>query len=450
MVTKYERCIAEGKYKTISPGEVCTLSVGSTLGVMDPVNYFKNNTGYEDVMTYNSEKDESENRSSQICSYTSNANFAYASCSVQGGVGFTRKLSDPSQCVTFSCPPGFEGSGSTCKKPLEDFAISKLARCDERWYDWFMVPNYHLGNKYFTPKPGQCYKPCPEYYVPQYSTDPVDETGAGPNMKERLDRCVARNDYMSGKYEKGSDYCPIAWIHRLTAFPTTVRQDYLLKLQEYAESKRSDGTMNDYYVKLRDTANVESDVIAREAGSLLENITALSDTQVEACRGLNNPERLTKAYDICARLSEDDTWYTDKLETELGDPEVKRVAKTKMLKQACNAIFCSPTDNSNEEIGKPQVCSQIVGEVEVPPDQEEKDRDPPYVDGGKSYFNSSISTAFTLVMVGIFGTMFVLFLIYFLWPKVIVPIFRFIYNLFSRYKMKRNKIDELKADLKPT
>lgn len=450
MVTRYERCIAEGKYTTVSPGEVCTLAVGSALGVMDPVNYFKNDAGLEDLMTYNTEKDESENRSTEICSYTSNARLAYKSCTLQGGVGFTRKLSDPSQCITFSCPPGFEGSGSTCKKPLEDFTISKLARCDERWYDWFMLPNYHLGNKYFNPKPGQCYKPCPDYYVPQYATDPVDDTTAGPNIKERPDRCVARNDYMSGKYEKGSDYCPLAWIHRLTAFPSTVREDYMKKLDEYAESKRSEGSTNDYYVKMRDTANVESDGIAKEAASILENITIPSETQVQACRGLNTPERLSKAYDVCARLAEDDTWYTDKLESEIGDNEVKRVAKTKMLKQACNAIFCSPTDNANEEIGKVQVCSQIVGEVEVPPEQEEKDRDPPYVDGGKAYFNGSLATAFSLVMIAIFGTMFVLLMIYFLWPKVLVPLARFIYNLFSRYKWKRNKISEIKANLKAT
>jgi hypothetical protein len=311
-----------------------------------------------------------------------------------------------------------------------------------------MIPNYHLGNKHYTPKPGQCYKPCPEYHVPQYAADPVDEMSAGINVKEQLDRCVPRNEYMSGKYETGSDYCPLAWIHRLTAFPNTARTDYLLQLDEFKHKKRSEGVVNDYYAKLRDTAAVEAESIARDAASIIENISAPSDTQIQACRNLNTPERLNKAYDICSRLSEDDTWYSDQLETEFGDNELKRVSKTKMLKQACNALFCSAMDNANEEIGKPQICTQIVGEVEVPPDEEEKDREPPYIDAGKPYFNRSVNLSFTIILVGIFGVMFILFMIYFMWPKVILPTIRFIYNLFSRYKMKENKIDEIRSELK--
>lgn len=446
MSSKFEQCISNGSYDTVSAGEYCTLEVAKELGVADSEKYFSADSGFDDVMTYNEKKDDNENRTQQLCSYSSKAPLAYKSCALEHGLGFARKMSEPSKCMTFSCPPNFENTGISCKKPLEDFTISKLSRCDERWYDWFMTPNYHLGNKYLNPKPGQCYKPCPDFHVPGYAIDPVDDTSAGINVKEQLDRCVARNDYMSGKYEVGSDYCPLAWIHRLTSFPSSVRTEYLQKLQDFKDKKR-DGVMNDYYTKLRDNANIEADAIAKEANSLIENLTNPTDAQTQACRTLNTPERLNKAYEVCSSLVEDDTWYGDKLEQEFDDNEVKRVAKTKMLKQACNALFCSATDNANEEIGKPQICSKMVGEVEVPPDEEEKDRPAPLVDAGKAYFNRSLTVAFSIILTGIFGMMFILFLIYFLWPKILVPIGRFIYNLFARYKMKENKIENIISDL---
>ena len=449
-MTTFQRCIANGSYDVVSPGEVCTLETARLLGISDATDYFVKNNEFDDVMTFNETRDGKDGRTTQLCSYTSNATVAYKSCTIEHGLGFARKMSEPSKCITFSCPPGFESTGTNCKKPLEDFTISKLSRCDERWSDWFIVPNYHLGNKFFSPEPGKCYKPCIDYHVPQYAVDPVDESGAGFNAKEKMDRCVARNEYMSGKYEEGSDYCPLAWIHRLTTVPSTAKEAYLTNLQAVQDAKRSNATPNDYFTQQRDLAQTEADTVSKSAHDIIENVDPPTDAMLQACRTLNTPERLAKAHAVCSRLMDDDTWYGEMLENELNESEARRASKTKMLKQACNALFCNSADGSNEEIGKPQVCIPISGMVEVPPDQEETNPDAPYVDGGKKFFNKSVNVSFSLVLFGVFGVMFLLFLIYFLWPYVIVPTARFVYNLFARYKIRHDAISEIRANLKHT
>jgi hypothetical protein len=47
------------------------------------------------------------------------------------------------------------------------------AYCENAWYDWIVIPNYHLGNTYFKDNSQytdldvyKCYKPCPGDYLP--------------------------------------------------------------------------------------------------------------------------------------------------------------------------------------------------------------------------------------------------------------------------------------------
>lgn len=421
----YEKCISKGVYEYVTPGEVCTIDMANTLGIYDTDNYFKKEAGYDDVRTYNFEKDDNENRSKEICSYTSNAKEAYVPCTAEHGIGFTRKISDRSKCITYDCPPGFENNGMQCTKPLEDYIITKQSRCDERWYDWFMIPNYHLGNKYYSPKVGQCFKPCPANNVPQFAKDPVDDAPAGMNIQEKLDRCVTRSDYMSGKYQQGSDYCPLAWIHRLTSTPTDVQIKISTQLDDLEKSKGT-SNMNTYFTELRNNALAESNKIAADAFSVIENINPPTDIMTEACNTLNTPERLLQAYESCSMLQEDDTRYSEQLSADMNDTPSVIARKTKMLKQACNALFCTQKGGGNSEIGKPQICIPVSGVVEVP--EEEKPLDPPTIDPGMSFFDKSLGFSLGLVMSIVIGVLLFVFLVYFLWPYVLCRIIAWFVN----------------------
>lgn len=427
-MSTYEKCISKGAYELVTPGEVCTLAMASNLGIIDTTNYFKSSANYGDVRTYNNDKDDNENRTKEVCSYTSNARDAYIPCTIEHGVGFTRKISDRSKCITYDCPPGFENNGVQCTKPLEDYVITKQSHCDERWYDWFMVPNYHLGNTYYSPKVGQCYKPCPARSVPQYAKDPVDDTSAGMNMQERLDRCVNRNEYMSGKYQEGSDYCPLAWVYRLYNTPTTFQTSINTELDNLAKLKGS-SNMNKHFTELRDKAVSESASLAAEASSVIENITPPNDAMMQACSTLNNPERLNVAYEICSEIKDDDTRYAEELAQMNNTPAVI-AQKTKMLKQACNALFCNMKGSANDEIGKPQVCIPVKGTVEVP--EEEQERSAPTIAPAIKIFGTSVSFALFVIITIISFVLFIIFLLYFLWPKVLCPIIAFLHNLWYR------------------
>jgi len=108
--------------------------------------------------------------------------------------------------------------------------------------------NYHLGNKFYSPEEGKCYAPCPPGQVPAYAKDPVDGASVDLSSKDALDKCVPRNEYFSGKYYEGSEFCPISWIHRLG---TTVREnEEMLQVRYDATLEGSGGIKNNYMTDL--------------------------------------------------------------------------------------------------------------------------------------------------------------------------------------------------------
>jgi hypothetical protein len=415
---EYLERIQRNELVEVSPAEVCSIQTAKACGIDDPSNYFKSE--YNDVKTFNKSKDGDEtNRTKMLCSQTSDESKAYTSCSLEHGIGFIRQSGKPENCITAGCPPGFVAERGGCKKPLEDYAISKRARCDERWYDWFMTPNYHLGNKYYSPKVGVCYKPCPAFHVPQFAQDPVDETSAGFAATEKLDRCVAKSDYIAGKYYVGSDYCPLAWIYRLTALPDTLTQMMNASLSEITQG-------NGDLITLQNNVAAEANALSAEASKTLENIALPTDQMMVACQTLNNDERVTYAYDVCSTLAEDDMAY-NKLLQENGESEAIQIEKTKMLKQACNALFCNPKDTTNELINKAPVC---IATSDVSPiiEEEKEPSDPPSADPGLTFIRTSIRWTVLII----FGVIVIIFLLLFL-IKVLIPFLMFVYELLRVY-----------------
>ena len=207
------------------------------------------------------------------------------------------------------------------------------------------------------------------------------------------------------------------------------------KLDDLQREKKPEN-MNSAYEKLRSDAPNEAVQIAKEAGSIIQNVDEPNETMAQACQTIATTDRLVWAYDVCERLAEDDAWYAQKLEEELGDSEQVQREKTKMLKQACNALFCSSKSSYNDEIGRAQVCFADIGGVQ----QIEEERDnktAPSAQSGQQFFFRSIKIAFFAVLVGIFGTLFYIFIVQYLWPKVIIPLYEWIKEFFSRYKRSR-------------
>jgi hypothetical protein len=79
--------------------------------------------------------------------------------------------------------------------------------CENKWYDWFIVPNYHFGNQYqkdagiySKEDVKKCYKPCPKGYMPYVDTN-------GSNI------CIEKINAENGLYSKKLDYSPFGLIN---------------------------------------------------------------------------------------------------------------------------------------------------------------------------------------------------------------------------------------------
>ena len=170
-----QECIINNSLDTVKSGEVCSIDIAKKLGIFDNTNYYIK--GYEQIKTFNTELDNKENRSLELCIQNNVTNTAKASCTMSAGINYISTIKDgKSFCVPVECPTGFKLDSkdpSVCVKPKNKKLVSLRTQNQERWYDWFIIPNYHIGNKYNSVN-NVNYAPCKGDTVPMYDKDPVD------------------------------------------------------------------------------------------------------------------------------------------------------------------------------------------------------------------------------------------------------------------------------------
>jgi len=393
----------------VSPGEMCTLDQLSSLGIYDSQNYIspENNT-YKDLKTFNGDKDNKENRTKSLCKQTLKGDSANLNCLYEHGAGYIRKPGDADTCITYDCPPGFEKNGNDCKKILLDAKVDKRAQCQERWSDWFIVPNYHLGNNYNTVN-DSCYSPCPSHYVPNYATDPVDNSKIDFSSSDKLDKCVARNIYFDGKYAEGSEYCPLAWIYRASATADSLNKEYVNVIQ----ASGSNVNHNQIYNTLLRNSKSMSGSLLDNTNSLFEDANVTTPEMDIACSGLYTSERVAKAYEICKSLKHNEEDFKEKLAQ--GDQSGAVDQKITILKQSCNAIFCQSGDNADDtpfiligkDTDKDKICFASTGDVDpnkiVDVDTlgniEDAENPTPTADSGETLLYATIQLFYFIILI---------------------------------------------------
>ena len=400
----------------MSSGEVCTLNrikqlgIESNTDILDPSSYVRSDSKYQDLKTFNAEKDNREGRIKSLCK--EGIEGAYPHCIDEHGPGFIRKPGEPNKCITVDCPPGFTKEGSLCdKKPMfQNAGINKQARCDERWYDWFLTPNYHLGNKYYQKEVGVCYAPCPPLHVPNFGTDPIDKMRLGFTAKDELDKCVNRADYFLGKYAEGTDYCPLAWIARINATQANVRQTIERKRAAVAESynDRTTDDFNNAAEKINETAQF----VYQNSSSLLTNIDPPKNAMLTACKTLQTPERLREAYNVCKRLQDEEQT------TVYDNDQARNLKKIAMMKQACNAVFCNEENfEATDFINQDPLCfkppPKIDPETGLPENKPPEDVPAPTYDEERSFITSAVKIAIGIILFPL-----LLLLLWFAWRGI--------------------------------
>ncbi len=393
--------IPNSEYKQVSAIEVCTIESAKQLGLYSTNGNFYTG-GYTDLKTYNSSAD--VGRTKDLCYQSADGANSYMFCSAaHSNIAYVKR---GDKCQTMTCPTGWSGV-QKCQKPLQDAIVSKRSHCDERWYDWFTVPNYHLGNKYQSDSniAGTCYNPCPVDHVPHYKYDPVDESTFGLSGKEALDKCVPRNQYFGGKYNDGSDYCPLAWVYRMGASPDVLQDIMTSNMSTYATGASVSGTSNVDFLKLQEPATMQSlaNSIYNHTSTIAENVVAPSSPSMQqACRTLQTNERLEGAYNICSKIAslEGENEFLSKRELA-GDSTDVAEAKLKVLKQACNATFCDANNDAAYVIKRDPLCfkTESITEGQLASEDPNANKKNVNVDGIK-FVMRAIQIFLGIIMIG--------------------------------------------------
>lgn len=102
----------------------------------------------------------------------------------------------------------------------------RKAFCENSWYDWIVVPNFHFGNQYEKDSGlysnrdvRKCYKPCGKGMFP-YTT------------MEGNRICIPKNEAFEGAYINKLDFSPIALINMIGNTTETLRDLYALMIFE--------------------------------------------------------------------------------------------------------------------------------------------------------------------------------------------------------------------------
>lgn len=210
----------------INVGERCVLDFAQKKNIFDNKNYIINLTDKE-LENLNNFKHNLDNVDGSYSICKVDKDVAYENCALaMNNPYLSMNTINNKQVCSLSCntllPDNTRykiefNSSNTILLPDTEiyFRNSKKSFCQERWNDWFCIPNYHLNNRWYNDLPddllasksvGNCLMPCDIGYVPS-ETDPM--------------KCILKSEYLGGIYAHDFDYTPIALICLLgTSFET--------------------------------------------------------------------------------------------------------------------------------------------------------------------------------------------------------------------------------------
>jgi len=130
--------------------------------------------------------------------------------------------------------------------------IKKEAFCQDKWYDWIVIPNYHFNNKFFKDTGPynkkdilKCYKPCKSNYMPYLN-----------NKGEQI--CIEKSIASDGIYANTIDYSPLSLINIFANTKNTLKLLYFITqhnsinkkseyftIKNYIDDKYYDNTINE-------------------------------------------------------------------------------------------------------------------------------------------------------------------------------------------------------------
>lgn len=269
--------------KIVSVGENCTMDFAITEKIFDDKNYFTDsflNSGGSNVKTYN-DTPEDNKKINSICSLSDDKSIAYQNCAYKYKNPYLVNtiIDNKSYCMLPQnlnpTPDYIKGKeiykiGDTSNTSFisdiyNKYSLNQL--CEERWHDWFCIPDYHHGNKYFNEVPselsntksvGTCYTPCPFNYIPR---DDI------PNAN----KCILKNEFKGGIVSGAFNYTPLAMIC-LFGLNETIFKDHKIGYPKYMDYT-SNIILDNKNLKLNNNTKINIiDYIKDSKNNILEDI----------------------------------------------------------------------------------------------------------------------------------------------------------------------------------
>lgn len=355
----------------VSSGEICTIENSIEYGIFHKKNYFKNNDDIDPLI--GNVRNEKDFKYSLCHLDNENSNISYNNCVLSTSNPWMTSDDNSKLCIlpdNIIFPKELEKvfdnntSNYIFKKPDVLFRYihdedNENKLCEEKWYEWFSIPDYHLGNKnFYNTDDDKCYSKCMTNYLPvSIKTDTIDRQ-----------ICVLKDEYMNGIYKGFIHYKPIALIFLLGSTKDDLINYYL----EIFKKKLSDRDTFDIDIELYDHVlennNTQNNIyqfanneikIYRDELILLpissNNILVPNNTTP------NNEDvsTLIFAYNMCKKIHDIlndglayNKWKLDLLSangyTDLSDWRLNK--QIILFKKASNILFNNQSDYSKKSI----------------------------------------------------------------------------------------------------
>jgi len=373
--------------ESVKSGEVCTIAAAKHYDIFDSKKYFNNTyVSEKDILKIDKHINNAVDKSLPYSLCTVNNSNAFQNCAITyKNPWVTLDKSDNNYCKmpkNVELPKGFSYQApNKIKKPGSVFRYKpKIGYCQEKWYDWFTIPDYHLGNKVTVltepNKPNNivnCYKPCSTGYIPR------DDTNV-----QFINNCVLKEYYNYGLYKGTFNYLPIALILLLGSTKKSLKEYYLLLLNDAKNNIITNNLIldNDVYNKLYEDNSIFTAIydyspdpsdygmkysIKNRIDELfrlpfeIENIIIPNENIIEVSKPIISKIKIEQAYKICKNYYEllTDANKRDKLNEwliELASVTGELTTSEKFKKQlailqkACNVTFDGKSKYSKDYI----------------------------------------------------------------------------------------------------
>lgn len=359
---------SDARVKTVHSGEICTIETAKAYGIFDSTKYFKDLPLME-ASKINIHIDNNDDTEKE-----------YALCNVQNKTAYKN-------CVLSTNNPWktLNDTGEFCMLPLdvalpnalkynEDTKLidkpnniplfrAKKNYCQEKWYDWFSIPDYFLNNTYnlykSTSNVEKCLRPCNIGFI---AND---------------DKCVSKINYDYGKYSTSFHYLPISLILLLGSTRNSLLAKHNRILNETKQKLSNDVYIdNELYDNLTGQIDSQTNIYNDIKKELKEHIINLlnlpfnEDNIIEPSYNVQTisnkimfKDRIQDAYDIAKNFysmststKEDDIKLFAEWKNQLADitgltqTDTKFFKQILILKKACNIAFDNKSSYSSDFI----------------------------------------------------------------------------------------------------